>query len=184
MGKTEEDVLGVRGPVRTPFHDWCDHAQSVNGNWLSVLRRYLVFVVFANFVWEVLQLPLYTIWHEAKAGTILFAVAHCTVGDILIATMALVTALALTGKSVWPHARYHQVATLSIVMGLGYTVFSEWLNTEVRESWTYTELMPVLPVLGTGISPLAQWIAIPLFAFWWARRPLFIQPQMEEEYSS
>jgi hypothetical protein len=50
-------------------------------------------------------------------------------------------------------------------------VFSEWLNTEVRGSWAYSELMPVMPVVATGFSPVAQWIVIPIGAFWWARRP-------------
>lgn len=65
------------------------------------------------------------------------------------------------------------MATLTLVAGLAYTIFSEWLNTEVRGSWTYSDLMPRLPVNGTGLSPLAQWIVIPLAAFWWAhhRRP-------------
>jgi hypothetical protein len=33
--------------------------------------------------------------------------------------------------------------------------------------------MPMLPVIGTGLSPLAQGIVIPIAAFWWARRPFF-----------
>jgi hypothetical protein len=53
-----------------------------------------------------------------------------------------------------------------------YTVFSEWLNTEVRGSWAYSEFMPVLPVIDAGLSPLAQWIIIPFAAFWWARHPV------------
>ena len=51
-------------------------------------------------------------------------------------------------------------------------MFSEWLNTEIRGSWAYSELMPVVPVLDAGLSPLAQWIVIPIAAFWWARRPV------------
>jgi hypothetical protein len=51
-------------------------------------------------------------------------------------------------------------------------VFSEWLNTEIRGSWAYTLAMPTLPVVGTGLAPLAQWIVIPLGAFWWAYRPV------------
>lgn len=52
---------------------------------------------------------------------------------------------------------------------LGYTVFSEWLNTSVRASWAYSDLMPVIPVVDLGLSPLAQWIVIPLAGFSWAR---------------
>lgn len=58
---------------------------------------------------------------------------------------------------------------LTIVFGVLYTIFSEWLNVVIRQTWAYAELMPVVPVIGTGLSPLLQWIAIPLAAFRFAR---------------
>jgi len=30
--------------------------------------------------------------------------------------------------------------------------------------------MPVIPVIGVGLSPIAQWIILPSLAFWWAAR--------------
>ena len=63
------------------------------------------------------------------------------------------------------------VAAAAVACGIGYTVFSEWLNTAVRGSWAYSDLMPVVPILGTGLSPLAQWLVVPLAAFWWVSRP-------------
>jgi hypothetical protein len=62
--------------------------------------------------------------------------------------------------------------TLATGFGLGYTIFSEWLNIVVRKSWAYSDLMPVIPVIDAGLSPVAQWIVLPLAGFWWARRPL------------
>jgi len=44
---------------------------------------------------------------------------------------------------------------------VAYTIFSEWLNTAVRQSWAYSPLMPVLPIMGTGLAPLLQWIVVP-----------------------
>jgi hypothetical protein len=69
------------------------------------------------------------------------------------------------------------LATVAVVGGLGYTIYSEWLNTEIRGSWAYTRWMPQLPLIGTGLSPLAQWIVVPSLAFWWARRPLLALAQ-------
>lgn len=34
--------------------------------------------------WEVAQFPLYTVWHEGDWSYILFGLAHCTLGDLLI----------------------------------------------------------------------------------------------------
>lgn len=138
--------------------------------WLTTLRRYIAIIVPGNLIWETAQLPLYTIWRKGSWSEIGFAVFHCTAGDLLIAGASLVGTLLLLGSARWPSDRYLVVAMLTIIAGIAYTAFSEWLNTQVRASWTYSELMPTLPGTGTGLSPLAQWIVIPLAAFWWARR--------------
>jgi len=147
-----------------------DHV-AATGSWLRTLRRFLIFIAGASLVWEAAQLPLYTIWYDGTPGEIAFAVAHCTGGDILIASASLLLALLLVARPTWPNEGYREVAALTVAVAVPYTVFSEWLNTEVRGNWAYSELMPVVPVLDAGLSPLAQWIVIPIAAFWWARRP-------------
>lgn len=142
------------------------------GDWLIILRRYFVATTCGNLVWEIAQLPLYTLWRDGKPDEIVFTVLHCTGGDVLIASMALLAALVIVGDGRWPHARFQSVAAFALLGGLAYTVFSEWLNTEIRGSWAYTDYMPRLPLIGAGVSPFAQWIAVPLVAFWWARRPI------------
>lgn len=141
-----------------------------NGIWLGTLRRYIAIVAAANVAWEIVQLPLYTIWKSGTVGEIAFAVVHCTGGDVLIGTASLLGALLLFGRPGWPNERYAVVASMTVGAGVTYTIFSEWLNTKVRGSWAYSELMPVLPVLDVGFSPLAQWIVIPGFGFWLVRR--------------
>lgn len=139
-------------------------------SWLTCLRRYFCFVAPANLVWEFAQLPLYTIWRDGSAGEIVFAAIHCTGGDLLIAGACLFGSLVVVGHARWPETNFLRVAGLTVVTGLGYTIFSEWLNTEIRGAWTYTELMPVLPVIGAGLSPFLQWIVVPVMAFWWMSR--------------
>lgn len=143
-----------------------------DSGWLVSLRRYLLVVAAGNLVWEFAHMPLYTLWETRSAGEIAFAALHCTGGDILIALSALTAALLLVGTGRWPGENYRRVALASIAFGLGYTIFSEWLNIEVREAWAYRDLMPVIPVIGAGLSPVMQWILIPVAGFWWARRPV------------
>lgn len=147
-------------------------ARAADGAWLRALRRYYAVAVPADLLWEFLHLPLYTIWHEEGPGEIVFAALHCTGGDVLIATATLVLALLLAGSG-WPLQRtaVRQVAALTVALGVGYTVFSEWLNTEVREAWAYADAMPVLPLLETGLTPVLQWLVIPSLSLWWAGRP-------------
>src|SRR4051794_10275200 len=141
-------------------------------NWLTALRRYLVAIGVANLVWETAQLPLYTLWRTDPPGALAFAVLHCTAGDIAIASVALVIALALVGRSGWPAEHWVAVAIAVTLLGTGYTVFSEYQNTVVRRSWAYTERMPILPWVGIGLAPLLQWLMLPPLALTWSGQPL------------
>jgi hypothetical protein len=97
-------------------------------------------------LWEVAQLPLYTIWWTGAKGETLFAVIHCSGGDLVITASALALAAVAARVGHWP-VFGGRMALTAILLGLGYSVFSEWLNAHIRQSWSYTEAMPVLPPL-------------------------------------
>ncbi len=138
---------------------------STQSNWLEVVRVYLFGSAVFHFAWEVVQLPLYTIWRTGSWGEIGFAVIHCTGGDLMIASLTLLVALVVFGSHSWPDDTMISVVVTTLVLGVGYTVYSEWLNTAVRKSWSYTDMMPLVPGLGTGLSPLLQWVIVPSLAF-------------------
>ncbi len=140
------------------------------GEWVAVLRWYFPLVALANLAWESLHLPLYTVWAEGTAAYLLFVVLHCTGGDLLIALSALALALLLLAPPRWPRDGFGPVAAAATVIGVGYTIFSEWLNLVVRNSWQYSELMPVVPLIDTGLSPLLQWVLVPPASLWLARK--------------
>src|SRR5207253_1773377 len=142
--------------------------------WLSALRAYLGVMLVGNLAWEILQLPLYTIWTTGSVREKAFAIGHCTLGDLVIAVSALMLALILAGDHTWPQGRFWPTAILAILFGAGYTVFSEWLNVVVRASWAYSEWMPVMRLFGQeiGLSPLLQWIIVPAVAFACVRRTI------------
>lgn len=83
----------------------------------------------------------------------------------MIACLSLLLVLALMATSDWPERGLIKTAAITAALGMGYTIYSEWLNVNVRGSWAYAPSMPTLPVLGTGLSPLLQWLAVPLSAF-------------------
>ena len=134
-------------------------------DWLQTTRVYLAISAGLHLGWEMLQLPLYTIWRTGTSGEIAFAVVHCTAGDLMIASLTLLIAILVLGRSAWPAEALRPVILAAIALGAGYTVYSEWLNTSVRKSWAYTEMMPIVPGLGTGLSPLLQWLIVPAIAF-------------------
>lgn len=136
----------------------------------AVWWAYLGSLGLLNLLWEVGQLPLYTVWREASPARLFFIVVHCTIGDILIAASVLAIAILLTGRH-WPKPGVRlRIAMLTIFGGLAYTLYSEWFNVTIRKAWTYSTAMPILPPLGTGLSPLLQWLLLPLLGFCFAYR--------------
>jgi len=139
-------------------------------SWHYIARWYLPCLAVLNGVWEVGQVPLYTIWRENSVAYVAFAIIHCAVGDVLIGAAALLSTLILLrapGIDAWPWSR---VTLVVIVLGAGYTLGSEWMNTTLLR-WQYSDLMPTIRIaeIRIGVSPLLQWILIPLLAIYLAR---------------
>lgn len=126
-------------------------------------------IAFAlNLAWELVQLPLYAIFSAGTPTEIAFAIAHCTVGDVLIAISSFVFGLIATRRADWPMSRPLLGGVVAILFGVSYTAFSEWRNVYETGSWSYAPAMPLL--FGIGLAPLLQWIVIPPLGIAWLRR--------------
>jgi len=132
--------------------------------------RFVPAFALLSLAWEIAQLPLYTIFATGSVSEVAFAVVDCTIGDVLIGTMALAAALIVTRVGPVAAWRFGAVVAVATALGASYTVFSEWLNVELLRSWAYAERMPRLPVVGIGLAPLAQWLVLPGIALAIARR--------------
>ena len=96
---------------------------------------------------------------------------HCSIGDLMIAASSLLLAVVLIGRAKWPSERWWAVVVTAGTLGV---IFSEWHNVFVLRSWAYGNLMPRLPGIGIGLSPLLQWLVIPPLAFWLTYRRVHI----------
>jgi hypothetical protein len=132
--------------------------------------RYVPLLGALNLLWEIAQLPLYTLWSEGSLAFIAYAVIHCTLGDVVIGTLALLIALIATRARAVETWRRWRLALALVIPAVGYTSLSEWINTVARGSWKYSALMPVISFSGfeIGLSPLLQWLVIPPVALWLA----------------
>jgi hypothetical protein len=133
--------------------------------------RYLPWLATLNLVWEIAQLPLYSLWTEASFAYKAFAIVHCTLGDVLIGAASLALALILGRERQLATWHWRRIVVLMLLLGPGYTIFSEWLNTTLFR-WTYSDLMPTLDLAGAriGLSPLLQWLVLPPLALRLGRR--------------
>jgi len=110
-----------------------------------------------NAAWEFAHSPLYADWGR-DWPYLLWTRLHCTVGDVMILLVAFWLASLVFGTRRWINTR-NGAAVLFVILGVGYTTWSEWFNTGVRESWGYAPAMPV--IAGIGLSPILQWLLLP-----------------------
>lgn len=63
---------------------------------------------------------------------------------------------------------------IAIFLGVGLvvTILFEALATGMFQRWAYSDAMPRVPVIGTGLLPLLQWLLIPLLVLWFVRRQI------------
>lgn len=135
---------------------------------LRLLGIWVLLSLAVHLIWELAQLPLYTLWRDETPPAIAWAVIHCTAGDGLIALGSFLVAWAWAHDVFWPWHRLARGLPVLIASGVGYTAFSEWYNVHVLGSWAYSEHMPT--IFGIGVSPLLQWIVVPLAVIWLMRR--------------
>lgn len=130
---------------------------------IASLRRYVAVAAAGNLVREILQLPLFHIWHHAGLARLGRIILAGTCGDIAIAIAAFVLAICLFGDQRDDAPLPSAVVRATLAFGLAYTIVSEAVHLRLG-TWHYSLLMPRLPPLGVGLAPTLQWILIPITA--------------------
>ena len=130
----------------------------------------ITFSFLLNFVWELLQVPLFSsldfVSHWQGVKTCLQA----TAGDVSIALVAFWITAAIASERRWINQATILQVFVFLFVGVAVTIAIEYYSTEVAFRWSYAENMPRLPLLGTGLSPILQWIFVPLTVLWFIRR--------------
>jgi hypothetical protein len=120
-----------------------------------------------NEIWEMAQMSAYV---ETTGRSWTSTLGFCTraaVGDVGIVLGIYAAGALAAGDPGWGlRCRWNIYATAA-VLGLAYAVLVEHALAAGR--WSYTERMPVVPVLGAGLWPLLQMTLLPPLTYWIAR---------------
>jgi hypothetical protein len=131
-----------------------------------------VFAFLLNFFWEVQQMPFFQLPPELSCQARVYNCTWATLGDVGIALLAFWTVAALALSRQWlRHPKSLQVGVF-VFVGILVTVVFEFLATGLLDLWQYADIMPVIPLLGTGLLPFLQWIIVPLLTICFARKQL------------
>lgn len=74
-----------------------------------------------------------------------------------------------TGRLRWGAERRWNAYAAAALLGAGWATATEWLALAFG-GWSYTEWMPVVPVLGVGLWPFLQLTLLVPAALWVAAR--------------
>ena len=139
---------------------------------LPTVTAVYVVSVAVNYPWELAQAALFTA--ESHPGR---TFVHCFVaslGDGIMLLLLFGMGAAVSGRFDWfrrPRIRDYIVLCAS---GFVLAVAIEWVAVHLLHRWSYTEDMPLLPVLDVGLIPLLQMVLLPPVVFWLVAR--FVRP--------
>lgn len=93
--------------------------------WRFILARYVPLFGVTSLVWEIGQFPLYTIGQQKERAAQIFAILHCTAGDLVVGVLSLALATTLFARRGRPSAAHLRVLSAATLLGIIYTILSE-----------------------------------------------------------
>jgi hypothetical protein len=131
-----------------------------------------IFAFLLNYPWEFLQVPFFAGMAEATHWDAVLFCSRAAAGDVVIMLVAFWSVALATRSREWIRrpTRMHVIAFAGV--GVVITLLFEWIATDILNRWQYSTLMPTLPVIGTGLTPVLQWILLPPLAVWFVHRQL------------
>ncbi len=128
----------------------------------SLILMITVFAFFLNLIWELLQMPLYD-----SASFTINHITYCALGSVADAIMVLLLyfGFALIFKTpFWIHPlKGQRIVILVFTGGIG-AALSEMRHLSLG-NWAYSDLMPLIPIINVGISPVLQFMILPVFIY-------------------
>lgn len=132
----------------------------------------VLFAFLLNLPWELWQIPLFKHMPLLAHWDGVILCTRAALGDAAIALLAfwLVAAMARTRN--WMRRPTGITLGAFVAIGVVVTIAFEYWATQIGARWEYAEHMPRLPLLGTGLAPLLQWLLIPPLVVWLVRRQI------------
>ena len=93
-------------------------------------------------------------------------------GDATISMVSFWAVVVMVQSRQWILCPSWRAVAGFVSVGVVITTVFEELATGPLDLWQYAEIMPTLPVIGTGVLPMLQWVVIPPLIVWFVRRQL------------
>lgn len=125
-----------------------------------------------HFVWEMLQVPAYAGMSAMPHWDGVLVCTQATIGDVGFALTAFWSTALLRRSRNWMQSPTKAEIAVFLAVGILLTIAFEYYYVEITGRWTYASWHPLVPPFGTGLSPLLQWVLIPLLVLGLSRQQL------------
>lgn len=125
---------------------------------------FLLVNLFLHLAWEFWQISFFAGMTNAPHGKAVLMCTQAALGDTVIALIAYGCASFAARSKYWLLTPSPRSVAIYLLVGILITMLFEYLATEVLHRWEYDTNMPRLPIFGTGLVPLVQWVIVPLIS--------------------
>jgi len=122
-------------------------------------------------LYELAHAPLFvfvdapTVWHK------IYYPLHCALGDLNPFMISYHVVAFWNRDLFWIKKRYFWAEIVVFTaIAVTYTVLAEIIYVQVKSAWSYKEIMPMVPVLGVGLTPFIQWMVVAPAALYFIHR--------------
>ncbi len=116
-----------------------------------------------NFAWEMLQMPLFLNMSPGWQSTLFCTLA--SVADAIMVLLLYFVFAAFYKQPFWiKHMNIQRSLMLIVIGGIG-AILAEQRHLS-QGNWGYASSMPILPYVNVGISPVLQFMFIPVLSYY------------------
>ena len=130
----------------------------------------VIFSFLLNLAWEYWQVPFFRGMADQPHWLGVKACTQATFGDAVITLIAFWIAAIFARTRNWISLPRKRDFAIFVGAGVLATILFEILATGPLARWAYTDAMPRVPIIGTGLLPLLQWLLLPPLVLWFVRR--------------
>lgn len=127
-----------------------------------LVLKITIIALLLNLIWELVQMPLY----KGPSYSIK-QIAFCTLASVADALMVLLLYFGVAfifRNPLWiQHLKWQQITIVILIGGTG-AVLAEMRHLS-SGSWAYDNSMPIIPFVNVGISPVLQFMILPLLIY-------------------
>lgn len=123
----------------------------------------IIIAFLLNFAWEMLQMPLYE-GMELNVTSIVFCGLASVADSIMVLLLYYFFALVYRDPF-WVQKYTPQRIVVLVLYGATGAILTEIVHVYVG-SWTYSRLMPLIPFVNVGLSPVLQFMILPVLIYY------------------